>query len=304
MELYHKQNVSHITTIAVYEDGSCKQICYDPTSKEVQFYRACVDVEGGCRFFRYTKFCIDVKDLDVVINNIHRLKDEDEVLIELATKHNKRLVFALNEQYGNWDLGFQKKVVVQKRKAVMVDLAEDEDLDQNVPNQKNIRVEILKPDYDVEMGRFDCIKFKKNEDFDYIADRMLEFRRELFESYPHLRSKHIEVPDINSGVTDQYFKKNIDVFKYLTFQMNVDKENRSISRIALLRQYANDLKACSDAFDLNFFVKFEKDVFHYCKILRATHNASSRQQESSGASCSSSYTRSSQASSKKQCRKE
>ena len=33
MEVYHKQSVSHITTFAMYEDGSVKQACFDPNTR-------------------------------------------------------------------------------------------------------------------------------------------------------------------------------------------------------------------------------------------------------------------------------
>ena len=56
MELYHKQNVTNITTLVSDEDGSVKQTCYFPPSKEVQIYRASPDVEEGCCFMRIQKF--------------------------------------------------------------------------------------------------------------------------------------------------------------------------------------------------------------------------------------------------------
>ena len=137
MEVYHKQNVYCIVNIAHYEDLSVKQVCFDPVTKEVQIYRACPDVEDGYRYMRLSKFVFDFKDLDNVINNMPLLKDQDETTIELAVKPNKRLVFALNENFGNWELGYQKKRAIQKRKAVVADLSED-DVEQSVPVQKNL----------------------------------------------------------------------------------------------------------------------------------------------------------------------
>ena len=86
----------------------------------------------------------------------------------------------------------------------------------------------------------------------------------MFDEYPHLRSQFnasISFDD-NDGSDDEFnehfFKRNIDLFKYMTYQMGYDQEHRSVSRIALLGQYANDLKAISASFNLNNFIKNEK----------------------------------------------
>ena len=227
------------------------------------------------------------------------LKDQDEGIVELSVKPAKRLVFAMNEQYGNWELGFQKKKSIQKRKSVVVDL-QDEDVEQAVPMQKNLRVQILKPDYESEMTKYESIKFKKNDDFDYIIDRLLEFQREVLDEYPYLRNQcNVSVSFDNDGPDDEFnehfFKRNIDLFKYMTYQMGYDQENRSVSRVALLRQYTNDLKAISASFNLNAFVKNEKKAFEYCRVLRATRNAAhgveQQQQQQASTSGSSSYSR-------------
>ena len=270
MELYHRQSVSHITTIAHYEDFSVKQVCFDPNTREVQIYRACPDVEDGCRFMRASKFSFDFKDLEHVMSCMPLLKDRDEPLVEVAVKQTKRLFFLFNEQYGNWDLGYQKKRAIQKRKAVMVDLI-NEDLDDN-PVRPNLRVEVLKPDYEDELNRFEQVKFKKNEDFETLVDRLNEFRRDVLESYPHLRSDSRISLD-GDGMDEKYFKRHIELFKYLTFQLNLDKEDRSVSRISLIRQYSNDLKAVDENFEADYFVKNEKKVHELCRILKATRSA-------------------------------
>ena len=56
------------------------------------------------------------------------LGDRTTGSIEVAMKGSKRLVFLFNEQYGNWELGFQKKKSTSGRRAVVVDL-ENENLD-------------------------------------------------------------------------------------------------------------------------------------------------------------------------------
>ena len=79
----------------------------------------------------------------------------------------------------------------------------------------------------------------------------------------------------------------------MTFQINFDKEERSVSRIALIRQYSNDLKACDDEFDVDVFVRNEKKVHEYCRILRATRSAArgvAEQQQSQSHGSSSTIT--------------
>ena len=286
MEVYHRQSVSHVATIAAYEDGSVKQVCFDPTTREVQIYRACPDVEDGLRFMRASKFSFDFKDLQSVMNCMPLLRERDEPLLEVAVKQTKRLVFMLNEQFGNWELGFQKKKAIQKRKAVVVDL-DNEHLDEN-PSRSNLRVEILKPDYDEQLNRFESIKFKKQEDFETMIDRLVEFQREVLDSYPHLRSDKISFED--DGLDEKYFKRHIEIFKYLTFQLNYDKEDQSVSRISIIRQFSNDLKAVDEAFDPDHFVKNEKKVHELCRILKATrsaaHGVADQQSQSSRGSSS------------------
>ena len=77
----------------------------------------------------------------------------------------------------------------------------------------------------------------------------------------------------NEEMTEQFFKRHIELFRFITFQMNYDKESRSISRIALFRQYNSDLIAVDEVFDADFFIKNDQQVFEYCKILRAARDA-------------------------------
>ena len=46
-----------------------------------------------------------------------------------------------------------------------------------------------------------------------------------------------------------------------------------MSRISLIRQYSNDLKAVDENFDADYFVKNEKKVHELCRILKATRSA-------------------------------
>ena len=224
----------------------------------------------GLRFMRASKFIFDFKDLQSVINCMPLLKDREEPLVEIAVKQTKRLVFLFNEQFGNWEMGYQKERAIQKRKAVMVDLI-NEDLDDN-PVRPNLRVEVMKPDYEDELAHFESIKFKKNEDFETLIDRMNEFQRNVLDTYPHLRSD-AKISLEGDGMDERYFKRHIELFKYLTFQLNFDKEDRSVPRISIIRQYSNDLKAVDENFDADYFVKNEKKVHELCRILKATRSA-------------------------------
>lgn len=154
---------------------------------------------------RYSKFSFDFKDLNAV-NSFGMLAEKEQGIIEVAIKANKRLVFVLNECYGNWELGFQKKSV-QKRTAVLVDL-ENEDLEGNLAPR--LRAEVIKADYEEEFSGFEHFKFKKNEDFDIIIERLIEFERDVLENYPFLRVE-IQVEkkkgDEGGEIDDRFFEK-------------------------------------------------------------------------------------------------
>ena len=92
------------------------------------------------------------------------LDEKDRMMIEIATKPNRRLTFVFDEQYGVWELGFQKKVTIHKRK-------EDYGECSYAPREA-----VVHPVTYEGFGRFDSIKFKKNEDFEYIGERLLEFQ--------------------------------------------------------------------------------------------------------------------------------
>ena len=153
--------MSCITTIACYDDGSVKQVCYNSQSREVQIYRAAPDVEDSFRFLRLQKFSFDFRDLNSLISSLTMLDEKDRIVVEIAMKPNRRLAFVFDEQYGIWELGFQKKVAIHKRKAVVVNL-EKEDYGEcsYAPREA-----VVHPATYEGFGRFNSIKFKKNEDF-------------------------------------------------------------------------------------------------------------------------------------------
>ena len=220
----------------------------------------------------YSKFSFDFKDLNAVINSFGMLAEKERGIVEVSIKANKRLVFVLNEHYGNWELGFQKKKNVQKRRAVLVDL-ENDDVEGN--SAPRLRAEVMKADYEEEFNRFEHFKFKKIEDYEIIIEQLIEFERDVLENYPFLRVEIQGEKKGNEGgeIDDHFLKRHIEIFRYMTFQMGFDQERRSVARIAKIRQYADDLAACDEIFDVNLFIKNEKKIYDYCKIPRAARDA-------------------------------
>ena len=183
MELYTKTNVACTTNIASYPDLLVKQVCYNSRMREVKMYRAAADVEDGYRYLRASKFSFDFHDLSAVMSKMEVLFDNEVMLIHVSVKPTKQLVFQYNEEYGNWELGFQKKTGAQKRKAFVVDLEDDD-----VAVCSNLRKKsdsIPQVQYE-QMNSYDLIKFKKNEDFEFMIEQLMEFQREVYELFPYL----------------------------------------------------------------------------------------------------------------------
>ena len=58
--------------------------------------------------------------------------------------------------------------------------------------------------------------------------------------------------------------------------MNFDKENKIMGRIALIRQYQNELKVMDKHVESNDLIKNDGQVYEFCKILRAARDSVSR----------------------------
>lgn len=69
--------------------------------------------------------------------------------------------------------------------------------------------------------------------------------------------------------SEDYMKEHTDLFRFMTFQMNYDKENKITNRIALIRQYQNELTVV----DGNYIIKNDGQVYEFCKILRAARDS-------------------------------
>lgn len=180
--------VSCITTLANYVDLSVRQVCYNYKTKQVEFDKAAPDVEDAYRFFRSMKFSTDFDTLDEIIEKMRVLGDNEVVLVPIIVKFDHRLVFQYDEKYGNWQMGYQKKSSVEKGKAVVVDLDNDDvESEVGVCQEKRKDVDIaLKYD---DMSFMDQHKFKRNDDFEEIANHLVEFQHMVYNEYPNLWSK-------------------------------------------------------------------------------------------------------------------
>lgn len=109
MELYTKVNVCCIPNITCYPDLTVKQVCYNSRTREVEIYRSAPDVEDGYCYLQLSNFSFDFRDLLAVMSKMESLGDNEYTLIPVSVKQTKRLVFQFNEEFGHWELGFQKK---------------------------------------------------------------------------------------------------------------------------------------------------------------------------------------------------
>ena len=183
MDVYTKERVTCVKTLASYTDDSVKQVCYRPISKTVEIYRAAPDVKYGTRFLRNAKFSIDWNELNDDIEKLDSLQDPLAVMILIATSHDKRLIFRRNETYGNRDMGYEMRSSVHKRTPLLVDLDEEDlDAEKLLPEKHQCEMELI---YD-PMGN-NCLHFKRSNDFEEIKTRLIEFRRKVCEEYPKLR---------------------------------------------------------------------------------------------------------------------
>ena len=85
------------------------------------------------------------------------------------------------------------------------------------------------------------------------------------------RKKKIEVP--KDGWNDDFMKEHIELFRFMTFQMSYDKENKVTGRIALIRQYQNELVVMDKNIQSNDLIKNDTQVYEFCKILRAARDS-------------------------------
>ena len=64
-------------------------------------------------------------------------------------------------------------------------------------------------------------------------------------------------------------KEHTELFKFLAFQLNYGKESKLTGRIALIRQYENELSVVDAGVEPNDMIKNDVKIFDFCKILRA-----------------------------------
>lgn len=85
MELYSKEYVKCIVTLASYHDHSVKQACYKHSNKTVEFYRAAPDVVNGTSYLRNRKLSIHFDELNDVIEKMELLCDPDAVRVVIRS---------------------------------------------------------------------------------------------------------------------------------------------------------------------------------------------------------------------------
>ena len=185
MELYTKEYVKCIVTLASYHDHSVKQACYKHSNKTVEFYRAGPDVVNGSRYLRNRKFSINFNELNDIIEKIDLLCDPDAVRVIIQSDSKKRLICQINGQYGNWEMGYEKKSSTLKRKALVLNLDEEEDMEIEVmETERNTIADDYEP---IEDGN--KFQFKKTDNFQDIKSRLMELKRCIYQEYPSLRKE-------------------------------------------------------------------------------------------------------------------
>ena len=100
------------------------------------------------------------------------------------------------------------------------------------------------------------------------------------DEYPELRSKD-KVDDAGFEKTclsvkwgEQFLKNNLNLFNYLTFDLEYDKASDSLSRIALLRKHIVELKMVCGGLEIDECIANENICFEFCKRIRSVRDES------------------------------
>ena len=158
-------------------------------------------------------------------------------------------------------MGYEMKRKVQNIEPVVADLDRIEDDD----------IEVLETPTDAASSRFDEMDDFKQFPFIIVSEKLQEFRRGVLHEYPELRSKD-KVDDVHFKKTclsvkwgEQFLKNNLNLFNYLTFDLEYDKALNSLSRIALFRKHITELKMVCEGLDVEDCIANEKICFEFCK---------------------------------------
>ena len=108
MELFTKSSVEFITKLMQYSDDSEMQVCFNRWNKSCENYRALPDVKKGLRFTRNTKFQFDFEHLLPLSEVLSQVSD-NELKYVVAVERDKQFILCKNEEFGNFNLGYEMK---------------------------------------------------------------------------------------------------------------------------------------------------------------------------------------------------
>ena len=209
MGLFTKSNFEVVTKLIRYSDASEMQVCFNKWNKTCEIYRALPDVKNGSRFMRNTKFHFDFHHLLPLVDVLSRVSD-DELKYVVVVEKDKRLVLCKNEEFGNWNLGYESKRKVADVEPLVADLDAIEDNDLEIITRSD-SPEISGFD---EMDKFKRFTFQKRDLLVSISEKLLVFRITLLDIYPELRrdSKVCNVENFLLKWNEDYLKKNLNLF--------------------------------------------------------------------------------------------
>ena len=122
-----------------------------------------------------------------------------------------------------------------------------------------------------EMDSFKHFPFRKKDLFGVIAKKLVEFRRIMLDCHPELR-RGDEVRDADNSCQkwgEDFLKKHFNFFNCLMFDLEFDKANNSLSRIALLRKRIIELKMVCEGIDLDDCIANESVRYEFCKHIQS-----------------------------------
>lgn len=92
-------------------------------------------------------------------------------------------------------MGYEKKSAILKRKALVLNLDEEEDMEMEVVESAT---DAINNDYDpIDDGN--KFQFKKTDNFQDIKSRLMELKRNIYEQYPALRKEIYENGEIEEN---------------------------------------------------------------------------------------------------------
>ena len=131
-----------------------------------------------------------------------------------------------------------------------------------------------------EMDDFKRFPFLKKDSFIIMSEKLQEFRRVVLDEHPKLRSKDkvndpgFEKTCLSVKWGEQLLKDNLNLFNYLTFDLEYDKASNSLSRIALFRKHIIELKMVYEGLDIEDYIANKKICFEFCERIGSARDQS------------------------------